>query len=178
MVLVDVHARLFAALKGHAGAGGFRQTVDIKGLDAQLPFDIPAHFLAPGFRAENTGFQLDLVPQAPFMDGFGQIGCIGGGAAQDGGLQIHHKLQLPVRIARGHGQRQAAHLVAAAVETGAAGEQAVAVAHLAHIFVSTAGGGDGAGAAVLPQVNVVLGVEGNHPLAGGAGGGLDADAVL
>ena len=37
---------------------------------------------------------------------------------------------------------------------------------------------DGPGAAVLPQVDVVLGVEGHHPLAGGAGGGLDAYAVL
>ena len=68
--------------------------------------------------------------------------------------------------------------VAAAVEAGAAGEQAVAVGHLAHVLVGAAGGHDGPGAAVLPQVDVVLGVEGHHPLAGGAGGGLDAHAVL
>ena len=54
----------------------------------------------------------------------------------------------------------------------------VAVGHLADILLRTPGSHDGPGAAVLPQVDVVLGVEGHHPLAGGAGGGLDADALL
>lgn len=33
------------------------------------------------------------------------------------------------------------------------------------------------GAAVLPQVYVVLGVEGHHAAAGGTGGGVDADTL-
>ena len=68
--------------------------------------------------------------------------------------------------------------MAPAVQTRAAGEQAVAVGHLDHVLVRGPGGHEGPGAAVLPQVDVVLGVEGHHPLARGAGGGVDADAVL
>ena len=60
----------------------------------------------------------------------------------------------------------------------AAGEQAVAIGHLAHVLVGAAGGHNGPGAAVLPQVDVVLGVEGHHPLASGARGGLDTHAIL
>ena len=178
VVLVDVHARLLAALKGHARAAGLREAVDVIGLDAQLLLNVPAHLLAPGLGAEDAGLQLDLVPQAPLLDALRQVGGVGGGAAEDGGAQVHHELELPVGVAAGHGQGQAAHLMAAAVEAGTAGEQAVAVADMAHILVGAAGSDDGPGAAVLPQVDVVLGVEGHHPLAGGARGGLDADAVL
>ena len=59
-----------------------------------------------------------------------------------------------------------------------AGEEAVAVADVAHVLVGAAGGHNGPGAAILPQVQVVLGVKGHHPPSGGAGGGLDADTVL
>jgi len=58
--------------------------------------------------------------------------------------------------------------MASTVESGAACEQAVAIGHLAHILIGGAGRNQGPGAAVLPQVNVVLGVKGHHPLAGGA----------
>ena len=75
------------------------------------------------------------------------------------------------------GMRQAAHLVAAAVQARAAGEQAVAVADLAHILIGAARGHNGPCAAVFPQVNVMLGVECHHALARGAGGGLNADAI-
>ena len=92
--------------------------------------------------------------------------------------QVPDEHDLPLGVAGGGGNGEAAHLVGAAVEAGAAGEQAVAVAHLAHVLIGAPGGHDGPGAAVLPQVDVVLGVEGHHPLAGGARGRLDAHAVL
>ena len=63
------------------------------------------------------------------------------------------------------------------MKTGAAGEQAVAVRDVDHIVLGAAGSHDGPSTAVLPQVDVVLGIEGHHPPAGGAGGGLDAHAL-
>ena len=68
--------------------------------------------------------------------------------------------------------------MAASVEAGAAGEQSVAVGHLAHILIGAPRSHDSPGAAVLPEIDVLLSVEGHHPLASGARGGLDADAVL
>ena len=63
------------------------------------------------------------------------------------------------------------------MQARAAGEEAVAIGDVDHIVLGAAGGHDGAGAAVLPQVYVVLGVEGHHAAAGGAGGGVDADTL-
>ena len=117
------------------------------------------YFHSPGFGAEDAGLEFDLVLQAGFLDGFSQISGIGGGAAQDGGFQVGHKLQLPVGVAGGQGQGQTAHLVGTAVKTGAAGKQTVAVGYLDNIFLVTAGCDDGTGAAILPQVNIVLGDE-------------------
>ena len=64
------------------------------------------------------------------------------------------------------------------MEPGAAGEQSVPVTNLDDVLIGTAGSDDGAGGAVLPQVHVMLGIEGDDAFAGGAGGGLDANAVL
>ena len=58
--------------------------------------------------------------------------------------------------------------MAAAVQPRAAGEQAVAVRYLAHALVRAARRGDGAGAAILPQIDIVLRIERDHALAGGA----------
>ena len=135
-----------------------------------------AHLFGPGLCAEDTGLQLDVVLDAPFQDGLCQEGSVRGGTAQDGGAQVFHELELTVGVAGGHGEGQGAHLVGAAVETGTAGEQTVAVGHVDHVVLGAAGCHDGTGAAVLPQVHVVLGVVGHHALAGGAGGGVDADA--
>ena len=178
MVFVDVHTRLGTALIGNAGAGNFSQAVDIIGLDAQLIFNIVTHFLSPGFCTENTGFQMDLIPQALFVDGFGQISSIRRGAAQDGGLQVAHELDLPVGIAGGHGKGQGAYFMRAAIEARAAGEQAVAIAHLHHIAFIAASRHNGAGTAVFPQIQVMLGVESHYPTTSGAAGGLDAHCLL
>ena len=178
MVLIDVHAGLRAAFIGHTRAGQLREAVDIIDLDAEALLDILPHLLAPCFRAENTGLQMDPVLQTALVDGFCQIGGVGRCAAEDRRAEILHELQLPVGVAGGHRERQAAELLAAAVEAEAAGEQAVAISHLAHVLFRAAGGGDGSCAAVLPEVNVLFGVERDNALAGRAGGGVDADTVL
>ena len=66
----------------------------------------------------------------------------------------------------------------AAVETGAAGEEAVAVADLAYVALGGAGSHERSCAAIFPKVDIVLSVEGNNAAAGGAAGGVDAHAFL
>ena len=66
----------------------------------------------------------------------------------------------------------------AAVKTWAAGEKAVAVCNLANILVCAASGDDGAGAAVLPKVNVLLGVERDDSFTRGTRCGLNSHAVF
>ena len=112
------------------------------------------------------------------MDGFCQVCGVRGGAAENGGTQVGHELELTLGVAGGHGQGHAANLVAAAVQAHTAGEQAVAVSDMQHIFLAAACSHDGTGTAVIPQVHVVLGVESHDTLAGGAGGGVDADTFI
>ena len=178
MILIDVHTGLLLALEGHTGAGGLGQTVNIVCLDAQGFLNIPAHLVGPGLRTEDARLQFVILRLVShFLQGFADVGGIRGGAAKDRGAQIHHKLDLAIRVAGGHGERQTSHLVGAAVQTGTAGEQTVAVGYLANIFLGAAHGHDGTGTAIFPQIHVVLGVERYHAAAGGAGGGLDAYAV-
>ena len=147
-------------------------------LDAELFFELLPHLLRPCLRAEDARAQLDLIAKALLFDGFCKIEGIGRGAAEEGRLKIDHELHLPVGIARRGGDGEAAHLVRAAVEPGAAREQAVAVAHLHDVLVGAARGDDGARTAFLPDVEVFLRVEGDDSLARRARSRLDADAAL
>ena len=102
VIFVDVHAVLVAAFKGDAGTGDLRKSVDVIRRDAELLFNIPPHLFGPGLRTENARLELDLILQAPFANAFRKIGSIRGGAAEDGGAEIAHELDLPVGIAGGH----------------------------------------------------------------------------
>ena len=135
------------------------------------------HFLRPRLRAEDTGLELDLVAETALVDGLGEICRIRRGAADNRGAEVCHELKLTIGVARGHRERQTADLMGTAVQTGAAGEQAVAIGYMADIILGTAGCADCAGTAVLPEIEVVLGVERYNTTSGRAGGGLDAHTV-
>ena len=177
VVLIDVHPALSGTLEGHAGAGQLGESVDVIGLDAHRLLDVLAHLLAPRLRTEDARLQGDLVGgHAHLVHTLAQIGGVGGGAAQDGGPQVTDELDLTVGVARGDGHGEAAHPPGTLVQADAAGEHAVAIGDLTHVLLAAANGGDGTGAAVGPQVDVVLGVKSHDPLSGGAGGGVDTHA--
>ena len=136
-----------------------------------------AHFLRPRLRAENTGFQMDLVLQPAFVDCFREICRVGGGAAEDRCAEILHELELTVGVAGGHRKRETADLLRTAVQSHAAREQTVAVAVLQNIVPCSAGSHDRTRTAVAPQRKIVLGIERDHALAGGAACGMDPDTV-
>lgn len=62
----------------------------------------------------------------------------------------------------------------AAVEPWPAGEQTVAVRNMHNVILGSARRHDGPGAAFIPQIDIVLGIKGNHPATGRAAGGLNA----
>ena len=66
----------------------------------------------------------------------------------------------------------------AAVKTRAARKESVAVCNLTNVLVGASCGNDGTGTAVLPEVNVVLSIEGNDAAAGSTRGRLNSYAVL
>ena len=66
----------------------------------------------------------------------------------------------------------------AAVESGAAGKESVAIANLHNILLGAACRHDRACGAFFPKVNVMLCVESDNALACCAGGRLDSDAVF
>ena len=150
VILVDVHAPLLGTFKRDAGTADLCQAVDVIRLDAEALFDAAAHFLCPGLGAEDAGFELVVGGLVAFFgERFADVGSIRGCAAENGGVEIHHKLNLSVCIAGGHGQRQAADLVGAAVESGAAGKESVAVANLHNILATTR-------LPVVPEVDWIL----------------------
>ena len=65
-----------------------------------------------------------------------------------------------------------------AIEARTACEEAVAVCNLADILVGAASSSDGTCTAVFPQIHVMLCVECYNTAAGGAGCGLDTNAVV
>ena len=111
------------------------------------------------------------------MQRFADVCSIGRRAAKDCCTEIAHKLDLALGIARGHRQRQTSCLVRAAVQSHTAGEQTVAVCDLTDIILIAACRGNGSGTAVLPEINVMLGIESNNALAGRTAGRVDSDAV-
>ena len=117
MILVDMHAFLFFTFIGDPGAAGLCEAVNVIGFDAELRFDIPAHFLRPGFGTEDAGFQPVVFRlQSLLGQVFADIGGIGRRAAENGRTEVHHELNLPLRIPRRHGERQAADLMGTAVQ--------------------------------------------------------------
>ena len=174
-----MHAFLFFTFEGNTGTGDLCQAVDVVGFDTEAFFNIAAHLLRPGLCAEDAGFELVVLRLvSPLRQGLADEGGIGGGAAEDGGIEVHHELDLAVSVAGGHGKGETADLMGAAVQAGAASEQTVTVADLAHILICTAGGYDRPCAALLPHIDVLLCIEGDDTFSGGAGGGMDADTVF
>jgi hypothetical protein len=141
-------------------------------------FDAYAHAVAPGFRAENAGLQLQLGElDAHLVDGFTQVGGVGGGADEHGGAEVLHHHDLPLRVAAGHGDHHRAETRSSLMQAETAREQAVTVSHLDDVVRSAAAGRQAARHHFRPDLHVVRGIAGDDGLAGGAGGAMDADDV-
>ena len=156
----------------------FGQSVDVVQLDAKLGGNAVTHFLAPALRTDDAFFQVDLVFDATLADFLRQQQSIGGCGAQHRGLQIHHHLQLLFRVARPHGNRHSAQLLAAVLEADAGSPQSVAWCDLHPVLVGHAGKLIAPLEHLAPVIHIFGGIRDDHRCARGAGRGVDADNVL
>ena len=94
------------------------------------------------------------------------------------GLEVLDQLHLALGLAAAKGHHRQAELFGAVVRAQAAGEQAVAVAHMHHVAGSRTGRADAARHHAGPGVDVLQRVAHHRRLARGAAGGMDARAAL
>ena len=81
-----MHALLFLALAGDAGARDLRKAVDVESPDGQGLFNLPAHLLGPGSAPEDANAQPQaLGVDALFPHCLADVHGIAGGAGQDVG---------------------------------------------------------------------------------------------
>ena len=171
MVFVDVHTVLFAAFKCNTWARCFCQAINIICPNAQQILNVLPHFFCPWFCTENTSLQVVIFRLVSlFFQCFADVCRIGWRTAENGRLQIHHELNLPFCITRGHRQRQTSNLMRTAIQTCSACKQAISIANLADIFICSTYRSDCSCTAILPKVNVMLGIECNHSSASCARG--------
>ena len=174
-----MHSCLFFTFEGNAGARCFCKAVDVVCLDTESLLDIFSHFFGPGLGAENSCFEGNSIGcVALLFKRFAYIGSVGRGATKNGCVKVGHKLNLTVGIARRHRQCEASDLVASAVKTCAACEKSVAVCNLADVLFCSACGNDGTGAAIFPQIYIVLGIEGDNTAACCTRSGLNSHTVF
>ncbi len=179
MILIDMHTGLRLALERNTRSGNLGQAIDIIRPYPQLFLNVPAHLLAPCLRAENACFQADLIWTNPhFCKRLTDKRGIGRRTAEDGRLKILDKLDLTLGVAGGHRQGQAADFMRSTIQPGASGKQPVTIRNLHDIFFTPACRHNRPGTAVLPEVDVRLGIERDHPFSGGTTGRLDAHRVF
>ncbi len=171
MVLEDVQAVLFAAGRTHARADDFRQAVNVIGFDVRLGFDAFAHFLCPGFRAENTGLERQR-PQvnAHLRRTLKYAQEITGGTAQGGRAKILHQHDLPVRIAARDRDDRGAQRLRTVMRAQTAGEQTITISILNNVAPLKTAGRESADHHACPHAQVFLGIGDYNRLAGGAAG--------
>ena len=177
VVLEDVQPGLGEALDAHARTDDLGEPVDVVGLHPGVGLDAPAHGLAPGLGPEDPGAQPGEVgPQ--LLGPLGEVQEVAGGAADGGHREVLEHHDLPLGVSAGDGDDGGAQRLRAVVGPQAAGEEAVAVGVLDHVAPVQAAGREGPHHHLGPDVQVTLGVGHHGGLAGGAGGGVQADDLL
>ena len=178
VIFLDVHSCLFLTFKRYTRTGNLCETVDIIRFDSKHIFDIMTHFLCPWLCAKDTCFQLDLIAKSSLVDGLREVCRVRWRTADNGRSQVRHKLQLSLRITGGHRQRQTTHLMGTAVKSRTTGKQTITIADMADILICSAGCHNGSRTALIPDINIFLGIERNHATSCGTAGGLNTNTVF
>ena len=142
---------------------------------AEAGLDLHAELVGPGLRAVEADAQRQVLrPQAAVARGVGQVHGVGRRAAQGGGAEVAHDLELPLGVAAGDGHDGAAQALGAEVQAEPAGEEAVAERVLEEVARRHAARGEGPGDQVGPHVEVAARVPDGGRVAGRAGAGVHA----
>ena len=146
---------------------------------AEAGLDLHAELVGPRLRAVEADAQRQVLrPQAAVARGVGQVHGVGRRAAQGGGAEVAHDLELPLGVAAGDGHDGAAQALGAEVQAEPAGEEAVAEGVLEEVARRHAARGEGPGDQVGPDVEVAARVPDGGRVAGGPGAGVHAHDVL
>ena len=138
-----------------------------------------AELVGPGLGAVEADAQRQVLgPQAAVAGRVGQVHGVGRRAAQGGGAEVAHDLELPLGVAAGDGHDGAAEALGAEVQAEAAGEEAVAEGVLQEVARRHAARGEGAGDQVGPDVEVAARVADGGRVAGRAGAGVHAHDLV
>ena len=168
VVLPDVHAVLLGALEGDAGAAHLRHAEGVVGLDAEHVLDALARVLGVRLGADHEGAELGVLARVDALLAHHLIQACGIGrdGVHDGGAEV------------GGGDGQHADLLGAVLEAEAAGEHPVAGGVLEHVFRTAAHHPQAAGYGVGPFFQVLLRMQDDGGITGGAAGGMQADALV
>ena len=162
-----------------AGSDHLRKAVDVDCVDVELLLDRAAHRRRPRLGAENAdleraGLGIDTLPLHLLGDGE----HVRRRHHDDIRLEIDDQLHLPLGHAARHRDDGEDQSLRAVVRAEAAGEQAVAVAHVHQVTRHRAGRADAARHHGGPGVYVLLRVAHHRRLAGRAGGGIHPRHLL
>ena len=146
---------------------------------AEARLDLHAELVGPRLGAVEADAQRQVLrTQAAVAGRVGQVHGVGRRAAQGGGAEVAHDLELPLGVAAGDGHHGAAEALGAEVQAEPAGEEAVAEGVLQEVARRHAAGGEGPGDQVGPHVEVAARVPDGGRVAGRAGAGVDAHHLV
>ena len=137
-ILVDVHARLFAAFARNAGAAHFGQPVVFGGERPEDPVKSLVHFRGRRLRAHADEPQLQIVENAEFFRRFGKVHGIARRGDERRRAEVFEQHDLPLGIARRNGHDGRAQLFDAVMQAETARKQPVPERDVENILVGSA----------------------------------------
>ena len=137
-----------------------------------------AHLFAPTLGTDNAPLKSELIANATLGNCLGKKQSIGGGGAQNGGLQVFHHSELLFGVARTQRHCHGAQLFGAKLEADAGRPQAIARRNVNAVFVGDAHRFIATRKHRGPVVYVLLGIGNYHRDARGARRGMDTNDLF
>ena len=143
------------AFAGNAGPHELGEAVDVHRVQRETGFDLRAHGLGPGLGPENTDAKRRFGGiQALALEFVGDRQHVGGRNHDDAGREVVDQADLPRRHAAGGRYHRTAQPLRAVMGAEAAGKEAVAIGHMGDVPRTAAGGPDGTGHQIGPDLDV------------------------
>ena len=168
-----MHAVLLGALEGNAGAAHLRHAEGVVSLDAEHVLDALARILGVRLGTDHEGAELGVLAgiDSLFAHDFIQTGRIGRDGVHHGGAEVREKLELAEGVSSRGRDGQHAHLLSTVLKAKAAGEHPVAGGVLEHVLRAAAHHPQAAGDRIGPFIQILLRMQDDRGIAGGAAGG-------
>ena len=172
VVLPDVHAVLLGALEGNAGAAHLRHAEGVVSLDAKHVLNALARILGVRLGTDHEGTELGVLAgiDSLFAHDFIKACRVRRDGVHHGGAEVREKLELAEGVSSRGRDGQHAHLLSTVLEAKAAGEHPVAGGVLEHVLRAAAHHPQAAGDRIGPFIQILLRMQDDRGIAGGAAG--------